>query len=107
MTIKKFLKKLILNVVIVQLAGTFGSCVSPKPPVITEVQNFHASLKEIKPTAGFDIIVKNDNPWSVKLASIDTDLKLQNRAVGKINLQKKIKIRANSSTAVPVVIDLD
>ncbi|HTF80871.1 MAG TPA: LEA type 2 family protein [Cytophagales bacterium] len=55
----------------------------------------------------FNVIIKNDNAIGFRLVRSDLNVMVNNIQMGTIGMSKKMKVHANTSTAIPVTLKLD
>lgn len=84
-----------------------ASC-SPKMLTIESIEKPDLSkLSSPQSEITFNIRIKNPNALGFRLVKSTLDVNVNNIAAGFVGINKKLKIKANATTTVPVTLKLD
>lgn len=87
-------------------APLFVSCFSYKDVSFKGVDNYKiGKIQDGELSFGFDVKLENPNKYNIKIKPTDLQVFIGDRELGIARLDKKLKIKKNSSASYPVMIN--
>jgi LEA14-like dessication related protein len=78
------------------------SCLSLKPPQFVRTQNLSSSKSVTDYELTFDLLMHNPNNWSLRLADMESEVRIDSMLIGKANLVNTIRLTRNSDFTLPM-----
>ena len=85
----------------------FWSCMSIQPVVVQQLDNFNLSLEGSKPNITADLKVHNPNKVGVKIKVFQSDVFLNDKLIGVVNLRNTVRIPSHEDASIPFILDLN
>ena len=79
-----------------------SSCLTLKPPQFVRTQNLSSSKSATDFELTFDLLMHNPNNWSLRLADMESEVRIDSMLIGKANLVNAIRLTRNSDFALPM-----
>jgi len=97
------------NLIYILLLIGIASCSKPEAPELKYLENVQVELKSLaEATLHADALLYNPNKNSVIIKSADIDVLMENKSIGKLDMEYNIKVEGYSDFRVPldVVVQL-
>jgi LEA14-like dessication related protein len=86
----------------------YSSCSKPKDLVYQEVKNFRVNQLGFKETTiGLDMVYYNPNKYSLECKGGDVDVFMNDKYLGKANIESRTVIPKQDTFSVPVSLTMD
>jgi LEA14-like dessication related protein len=94
-------------VALLAVVAMIASCANPKDLVYQDVKNFHVITLSLQPEVSMDIQFFNPNTKGVTLKSANIDVYINDKLIGKTNLQGSFAVPAADTFLLPVKLKAD
>lgn len=83
---------------------SLSACFSTLPVEFRKIDALNINTQENIPQISFDMVMNNPNNWGFKIVNIETELLLDQHAVGSIVLPRNFKVKRKAESRMPVKI---
>jgi LEA14-like dessication related protein len=99
----KFMRNLIYIVLLIGVV----SCSTPEAPELKYLENVQVNLESFEEARlHADALLYNPNKNAVIIKSADIDVLMENKSIGKLDMEYNIKVEGYSDFQVPLDIDI-
>ncbi len=95
------------NLIYILLLIGIASCRTPEAPEFKYVENVQVKLESLEEARlHADAVLYNPNKNSVIIKGADIDVLMENKSIGKLDMEYNIKVEGYSDFQVPLDIDI-